>query len=615
MRTVRSLTPDQLRAVEATDRVCLVLAPAGSGKTEVLTRRIIRLLDESKGESFRVLTVTYTRKAAEELQQRVRAGAGSELWRVEANTIHAFAFDWLRRFGQPVGISRDVVVYSEKADRLLVLRDYFAGLGVSVDELLISGVLERIDALERERSGDEYIAEVGLSLGEIREAYFQTLEGLGGIDFGAMLTKFSDLLELDPSVLAKFRRSFRHVFVDEGQDLTEPQSLLLKKLAGQTLNLFVVADDRQSINRWAGGGIEWARTLVGADHVELSLMHNFRCAEDILAVAHRVAENFAKPAPKASAVEGAPRGQVRVCAAADEASEAVAVANWVSDLLTNGLPTGSTVEGESTGVAAEEIGIVARARFRLDGVRAALVSRGVPISMLTDTRDALISAEGRLFHALLSLTVNPMDRPAHRRALEELNGLFAGAQIIDDVDTSEKFIQQIRERATSTGIQWLVDAVVAIESVDDLEEALSVLPHKVPDPAFGEDIETVSAWWKSYRAATRQQDRSIVEFLRFIFQVQQTRPADPGVRLLTTHRSKGLEFRAVAVVGLTQGGFPDYRSLDSDSSLDEERRAFYVAVTRSSRVLLLTWPRSTLSRYGTKFVSEPSQFLTEAELH
>ena len=119
------------------------------------------------------------------------------------------------------------------------------------------------------------------------------------------------------------------------------------------------------------------------------------------------------------------------------------------------------------------------------------------------------------------------------------------------------------------------------------------------------------AWGTEYRASTHAQERSGSGLLRFLLRVQQTRPDQPGIRLMTTHRAKGLEFRAVAVVGLNQGSFPDYRSLDNDEDLESERRAFYVSVNRASRTLLLTWPRLKRTRYSERD-AQPSQFLKEA---
>lgn len=616
MKSVRSLTPDQLDAVEKQDRVCLVLAPAGSGKTEVLIRRIIRILDESVGESFRVLAVTYTRKAAEELKRRVKAGIGGELWRVDANTIHALAFDWLKRFGQPVGVAQDVVVYSDTADRLLVLRDYLTSLGTSADESFVRDLLGKLDRFSTEPEPDQIVVdELGLSLREVRDAYLQSLEAVGGLDFSAMLEKFRELLNLDPSTLKRFRRTYDHVLVDEGQDLTEAQALLLKELVGTEMDLFVVADDRQSINRWAGGGIEWARTLVEPSYSELHLLHNFRCATGILEVAHRVAGHFSQPRPEALQVPGAPPGDVQVQVAANEVDEANLLAQWVTRLLDEGLPVGSTVPGESSVIEPEEVGIVARARFRLDEPNKALRNAGVPVSILTDARDILRSPEGRLFHAVLSLASNPNDRPAFRRAEEEARGLLR-----DELPLGEKeaepgqFSEFLSRMATGTPVADLVNSGLRAVSPSAFEGELRTMLATLPESDLRSDLLEVVEWWNTYRASTHEADRSIPSFLNYVFQMHQTRPDDPGVRMLTTHRAKGLEFRAVAVLGLTQGSFPDYRSTSTSAALDEERRAFYVAVTRSSRVLLLTWSQQSTTRYGRRLRNQPSQFLQEAGL-
>ena len=183
------MTDDQQVVVNNQARVCLCLAPAGSGKTEVLIRRIERLLDESPGESFRLLAVTFTLKAAEELKTRVSGSIGEEAWRVDANTIHGFALDWLQRSGQVVGVSPDVVVYAERRDRVDLLRRFLDSVGEShLDEGTLLQILDRIDDL---RTGlvkpvdapDESFSGLSFRLRELYTAYLTGLDNAGGIDF------------------------------------------------------------------------------------------------------------------------------------------------------------------------------------------------------------------------------------------------------------------------------------------------------------------------------------------------------------------------------------------------------------------------------------------------
>ena len=189
MAIPQRLTPDQRSAVNARARTSLLIAPAGSGKTEVLIRRIERLLDESAGESFRLLAVTFTVKAAEELKGRVLRSVGEEAWRVDANTIHGFALDWLQRSGQAVGVSPDVVVYAQSRDCVDLLRRFFDSVDEShIDDRTLLHILERINDLRTnlvkpsEAPHQSFNGSL-FQLPELYEAYLTALDNAGGVDF------------------------------------------------------------------------------------------------------------------------------------------------------------------------------------------------------------------------------------------------------------------------------------------------------------------------------------------------------------------------------------------------------------------------------------------------
>ncbi|MDD9991559.1 MAG: UvrD-helicase domain-containing protein, partial [Rhodospirillales bacterium] len=277
----------------------LVVAPAGSGKTEVLIRRVIRTLESSAGESFRLLVVTFTVKAAEELRRRARDAVADELWRIDADTIHGFALDWLRRYGKEVGVGPDVVVLSDDIDRAAVVRTYLqsVGLGASVSDGLDDDLRSLLDAIDTHRlqdgvtncEPDSIGRYFGITLGEVSEAYESSLIDQGAIDFPGMLLGLRKLLDEDDWVLGHFRTLYREILVDEGQDLSEFQARLLRQLAGDSISLFVVADDKQSIRGYAGGAFKHAERLVPqAAEAPLTLRHNFRCAQRILCAAEAV---------------------------------------------------------------------------------------------------------------------------------------------------------------------------------------------------------------------------------------------------------------------------------------------------------------------------------------
>ena len=609
------LTPDQQDVVNARAQRSLVIAPAGSGKTEVLIRRIERLLNESAGESFRLLAVTFTVKAAEELKSRVSVSIGEEAWRVDANTIHGFAFDWLQRSGQAVGVSPDVVVYAQGRDCADLLRRFLDSVEEShVDEQTLFEILGKINELRtnlikpREAPPESFRGS-SFQLPELYETYLSALDNAGGIDFPGMLVKLLDLFEADPAVLRRMQRTYQQILVDEGQDLTHAQAELLRRIVGETLELFVVADDRQSINGWAGGGMKWAYMLVGSDYQQFELQHNFRCATKVLALSRQVAHHFNPPRTDGGIPPGAPEGLVVACEAEDSAREAHAVGDWIDNLVLTGLDPTVLVPGEEPSVVPEEIAVIARTRYGLDDVQEELRMRGYQLSIQVDTGSFLGSSEARLFHALLEFKANANNRPALRRIEEELFNIVG-----DYVELTGKqsVLNEVLNAVSGTPMYGIVEVVINTKlNAGGLEGIVGALGRGTYFTKS--DVDQFEGWWFDYRSSTTLQDRDLVGFLRHLLRVQQARPDQPGIRLMTAHRSKGLEFRAVAIVGVTQGVFPDYRSLNNQQTLEGERRAFYVSVTRASRALLLTWPQKRRTRYGERLV-EPSQFLHESGL-
>jgi DNA helicase-2/ATP-dependent DNA helicase PcrA len=612
----QTLTPQQLKAINTPAPRVLLVAGAGSGKTEVLTRRVARILAESEGESFHCLAVTYTVKAAEELRSRIMASAASEAWRVDSDTLHGFALDWLRRYGEVVDIGPDVVVYADNADRLSLIQGYLASLGLQAEVGADVGerlkpLLERFDEHRTICPGEPYPVDDELLLSvpyaELYDGYLEALASAGGIDYPGMLTKLLEALELDEWLGKNFRSLYRHIVVDEAQDLTPAQTAVLRAFAGDgdEVSVFAVADDRQSINGYAGGSFANARSLVGPEAAEhpLTLSHNFRSSAEVMKAAESLAARFADTTVKAQPPEGAPAGLVRVISCEDLEDEAERVVAWVEDLLAHGLDPQTIAEGEDPVVKPEQIGIIGRTRWTFDAVRRRLEERGIEAAVQVDASGFLDAPEGRVVLDALALEAVPADAPAKRRVAEELKEM--GVDEVDDV------LVALRD-ADIPSLVPVANMIAAVRETDDLDAAFAALAGDGTS-TWHEDADKLRTLWANYCAATSVRSRDLKGFLRDVARVQRTRPSDPGVRVTTIHRAKGLEFRAVAVVGVRQGTIPDYRAT-TIREIDEERRSFYVAITRAARALLLTWPRTTTNRYGRTFVQEPSRFLAEAGL-
>lgn len=614
-RTPRSFTPDQERAITAVGREVMVVAPAGSGKTEVLIQRVIRALERSAGEAFRILVVTFTVKAAEELKRRARESIADELWRLDADTIHGFALDWLRRYGTEVGVGPDVVVLSDDVDRAAIVAGYLQSIGLSSDPAADGGgamgeLLRAIDAHRtrlRQRHCDrrEDYRHRGVSLEELADSYGAAMRAQGAIDFPGMLLSLADLLDEDPWVLEHFQSLYRCILVDEGQDLTAIQSDLLRRLAGDVISLFVVADDRQSIRGYAGGGFLHAQELVpSAAHAPLHLHHNFRCAREIL----RAAQAVLRPADDRPVVplDNAPPGEVGFFPMESPEVEANWIASWISRLLDAGLRRDTLSEGEDPSVAPEDVAVAARTRWTLGPIIEALTRNGIVSVVQTDARVFLPAPEARLFIDCLAFGVNHRDVPAARRVLDELRELTKDDLPSDPVAALSRVPSDALRSVGALVTRCLQGNVQFQHAMEEVSEAGE--RHGWPAGA-----RALAEIWEAYRTTAAVQDRSPRGYLTHLAKTLRTRPTDPGVRLLTMDRAKGLEFKAVALVGMRDGQVPDYRA-SSSRERGEERRRLYVAMTRAARELVVTWPIATVDRYGQTHSQDPSPFLVEAGL-
>lgn len=611
-RVPQSLTPDQKRAISAQGREVLVIAPAGSGKTEVLIQRVISILQQSSGESFRLLVVTLTENAAKQLKKRISQIIADELWRVDANTIHSFALDWLRRYGREVGVRHDVIELGDDLDRVTVLAEYLRSIGLN-DQLgddlssTLEPLLKDIDMyrINRYEGGTEDC--LGISLKELADAYDASLRERGVIDFPGMLISLCRLIDEDKWVLDFFRTLYHEILVDEGQDLTAIQSRLLRNLAGDSLNLFVVADDKQSIKGYAGGDFKYAKYLVPlASKRPIRLRHNFRSATKIFRTSQAILRPIGGSDLDVMTPPNTPPGRVRLIPVESPELEANLVVSWACQLMKEGLCSDIFVEGEDSSVSAEDIAIIGRTRWSFDPIIEALSLHELEYVVQTDTKIFLSDPQARLFIDCLAFGINQKDFPAARRALDELYELTG----LDDLTDPLTALDNLNLES----LRHLADLVRrGLEGVHSLELVMKEIVDIGESQGWRESALTLSQAWEGYMSFRTLQDRSLGGYLKHLEKVQRTRPTDPGVRLLTIDRAKGLEFKAVAIVGARDGMIPHYHS-KSTKDRDEERRRLYVAMTRASRELLISWPTTTVDQYGRTHRQQPSRFLVESGL-
>ena len=618
------LTAEQEKVVSLREGSYLILAPPGTGKTEVIAQRIVRLLTESKGSSFRTLALTFNNRAAAAMRRRVREWLSEDTWRATIETYHSFYLDILRHYGHLIGVPAEVTVYDTVDSRIHALRQGLADEGFilsrdGVDRQEAEAVLDSISRLKRSLidppAATARQTELGVSVRDAYAAYEGALKRNGAVDFDGMLTRTYELITVHPQVAEHYRRMYRYILVDEAQDTSTVQFEILRAICGTThRNVFMVADPDQLINRWMGADRRNLDRFVsdfGATTFHLST--NFRCADQIVQVANNLLIADGKKL-RPIAASGRAMGAVLVASYADERVEAAAVADWIIGLRDEGMPVEWLAEVEDPAVAANELAILARSRLHLREVLAVLDERHVPYVFRVGDVGPFDSSVYRITLDALRVLANPRDLAMRRTLLGSVSAESIDADHDLELAVGElaALLSVVADR-DATGAHELIRALVASSDIGESMAALTrPLAIEASESELGEllraDRELLSARWATYKNATESRNWTWSGVVMSI--LDEPREDPHGIRVSTVHAAKGLEFRAVAVVGLNDGSFPDFRNTDSEEDLASERRLAYVAASRASRALLLTRSRVRATRFGPRG-QEPSRFLTE----
>lgn len=588
------LSPEQAAAVASDDEAVIVVASAGSGKTEVVARRVERLLEGQEESLGRVLAVTYTVKAAAELRNRLRTRLGSASRRVETETVHGFAHSLLRQHGTNIGLPAEPELLVRDEDRAELLNRWLDDNGIEPPEDTVE-TLRRLD-----------LARSTCTACELLEEWEDALENAGALDYPGLLSAATRLLEVK-SVKRQVTRVYEQVIVDEAQNLTAVQyGLLAWLISGPEGRLAIptmlVGDDKQSIVSFAGADptlmLKFATEF---EATRFDLTANFRSATAIARAAEAIASQLGHANPVG---EFAAQGEVAIREAPNEAAEGELVAGWIDDLLAGGLDPSTLAPDESAAIEPEQIGILARSGGALRFVSAALSERGIEFVSASTSGDWLSSAPGRIAMEIASLRTATDHRSTHWQLGRLLN---VSEDQVSTLDALASALRAHEDPAIAT-----LAPLAEVDRVEDFTRVLAdvELPETTtPDEsaAWESDLNLLVEAWSRFDA---EADRVAVTWGNFkLFCAKQQRGDElaPGVRLLTIHKSQGREFRAVAVVGLNDGQLPDFRATSVDE-LTAELRTFYVAVSRARRSLLLTRPQSRMTRYGSR-ASSPSRFL------
>jgi DNA helicase-2/ATP-dependent DNA helicase PcrA len=643
-----SLNPEQQAAVLKTDGPLLILAGAGSGKTRVIAHRIAYLVSQGLSEPDRILAVTFTNKAAEEMRTRVEALLGVDCRQMWVSTFHALCARLLRREAPHIGLSRDFVIY-DSTDQLTVVKQALKSLGIDDGVTQPRAALSRISHAKNRMEGSAAFSNATWNprerqIAKIYELYTKALKDANALDFDDLLLKTVDLFEQSEQVRERYSRKFRYLMVDEYQDTNRPQYLLIQRLAAAHRNLCVVGDPDQSIYKWRGADL---RNILDFEHdfpeaATVKLERNYRSTQVILDAATAVISQNRNRKEKRLYTDSAGGARIRYYRAGDDLDEAEFVSRTARTVL----------HEDREGSVAILYRTNSQSRTIEDALRrsgtAYKIIGGVRFYERREVKDAL---------AYLKLILSPQDDVSLRRVINVPargigKGVMESLEAVEtppDADADTPLLAGLRATPLSGTSLWArllhaVDrrllasrAIASLTAFRDLitgmtamaaQESVSIALGKVLDQSgYLQDLREERSEEAEGRienlmelvSAAREYEARHPEptLAGFVDQLSLLSDADEEagtqnarVLMMTMHSAKGLEFPVVFITGLEEGLFPHSRASDDEADLEEERRLCYVGITRAQHRLVLT---SAARRrvFGDYQSTDPSRFIDE----
>ena len=619
---LEGLNKQQLEAVTSTEGPMLLLAGAGSGKTRVITHRIAYGLQQGTFRADQVLAVTFTNKAAGEMRERI-----SNLSRVDFNrhwvkTFHSACAAILRREAPAFNYPRDFTIYDTR-DQTALIKDILKKTGGSLANSTPAAILNKIS-----RAQDSLLGPGDLKprfdgdmqheqLTAVYRIYQERLQEAKALDFGDLIFQTVRLFEEQEEILEKWRTRFPYLLIDEFQDTNKAQYTLMKQLAKKSRNVCVVGDDDQSIYSWRGADIHNIRSFQ-KDFQEakiIRLEQNYRSTPQILEIASSVISNNNERMSKTlwSQLEKGP-GAVYL-ETEDDREEAEAIAGGIRELA-------------EQDTAFPDIAVFYRTNFQSRTIEECLMQREIPYRVIGSVR-FYERKEVKDLLAYLRLAVNPYDAQAFERAASvPPRGIGARTRALlrekaaagrDLITACEQSIAEgsIKGKRTVSGLKNLLLCLRAVQDAASVKDAVArgmeksgLMQHYAEEEQRLGDLHELHAAADSFAADSP--DEGLGEFLNRIALLGEMDKTDSatGVNLMTLHNAKGLEFDTVFIAGMEEGLFPHYLSADEQRRLEEERRLFYVGITRAKQRLLLSAASRRFS-FGRTSYNEPSRFLNE----
>ncbi len=622
-----ALNPAQIEAVTTLGYPLLVIAGAGSGKTRVITYRIAYLIEQGI-PPWKILAVTFTNKAAGEMDSRVQQLLGQNL-KINVGTFHSICVRILRKEIEQVGIRSNFLIY-DQSDQLTLVKQVCKELNVSDKLYKPQAIQSRISAAKNQlltaslfRSQvSDYFDQV---VSKIYDQYEKRIRSNHAVDFDDIILHTVFIFQKFPEVLAKYQDRFQHILVDEYQDTNHAQYRLIQLLAKDGHNLCIVGDPDQSIYRWRGADIRnilrFEEDYAGVKTVRLE--QNYRSTQNILSAANKVIANNLERKPKNLWSKNESGDPIYIYTGNDEQSEANFVVNIIEELRRNQkMKYSDMVVFYRTHAQSRVI----EESMRFGGIPYEIVG-GVSFYERREVKDII---------AYLNLLVSPDDEISMRRIINvPTRGIGDSAldAIADMAKKQNRTFSQVVFDALNFDLNIraqdkIKNFVLLIQDLQKLAKELSLpdLIRKVIEQTKYFDelkkeekviaetrMDNVKELVSAAEDFTLSRSGGLVEFLEginLVSAIDRWKDETDKLTLMTLHSAKGLEFDVVLMTGMEEGIFPHSISSSDIEELEEERRLCYVGMTRAKKKLLMTHVTCRML-YGKRSFSVPSRFLQE----
>ena len=621
------LNPMQRKAVEKTEGPCLVIAGAGSGKTKVLTYKVAYLIQQKDVKPWNILAITFTNKAANEMKERVTALVGDQINDIWLGTFHSICVRILRRFIDRLGFDTSFVIF-DTTDQKTLVKNCLKDLNIDNKMFTEKSVLNEISNAKNEMiEPDEYEEKFGSDyrkkvIGNIYHLYQQRLKENNAIDFDDIINFTIKILQNNADVIEYFSEKFKYILVDEYQDTNKSQFTLVSLLASRYGNVTAVGDNDQSIYSFRGADItnilNFERDFPGTEIIKLE--QNYRCTGNILKAANAVIKHNDAKYEKKLWTENEEGKLPSIYCGEDEYQEASYIVTQINHLKREEYFKNS------------DFAILYRMNSQSRAIEDILRREDIPYKIIgglkfyerkeiKDTISYLRLVANQSDNLSFQRIINEPKRGVGKTSLEKIDQIskennISYYEVIKEADkyipkiyeTTRQFVNTIEElKSLELSVSEIITKVLKMSGYTDALKNENTIEAESRIQNI-EELITVANEFEKEAA-----DKSLVEFLNSISLSSDTdniEETDDMVTLMTLHSAKGLEYPVIFLVGMEEGIFPGYQSMMDETELEEERRLFYVGITRAKQYLYLTFAKKR-TIFGSTSYNPPSRFIKE----